>query len=170
MQDKIKIALIGKSGAGKTEVAKYLEQKHSFVVCNTGKRCRELAKEFFNSESKEVLQKITDSFNSIERGIWLKAALKDIPLYNRNIIIDSLRFIEDYNFAKSDGFQIWKIESPHGMRLTRLTNRGQAHKIENDNHQSETELQNIPPDIMINNSFEDISRLYSLIDEQFGHV
>lgn len=170
MNDKIKIALIGKSGSGKTEAAKYLASKYHFAICNTGKKCRELAKEFFNSESKEILQKITDSFNAIEMGIWLKVAMKDKSLFNKDVVIDSIRFIEDYNFAKSHGFKIWKIEAPQAIRMTRLRSRGQEFKIENDNHQSETELQNIPPDFIINNAFEDVSELFSLIDKQFTNV
>lgn len=170
MRAQKKIALIGKSGVGKTTIAEYLSIKYDYSICNTGKRCRELAKEFFDNESKDILQNITDAFNSIEKGVWLKIALKSQLSTNQNIIIDSIRFIEDYNFVKSCDFQIWKISAPDDIRFSRLIERGQIFKPQNDRHQSEMELHNIPTDIAINNETSSLTILYEQIDNILKYV
>jgi dephospho-CoA kinase len=163
----IKIALIGKSGSGKTKIAKYLQSKYEFIICNTGKRVRELAEEFFNTQSKNILHKIDDNFNSIEKGIWLRIALSSINSSATRIVIDSLRFIEDYNLAKKNGYIIWKINCQTETRIQRLTSRGQTFTHEDNNHSSETELDNSNCDFIIENGNIDIQTLYLLIDEQF---
>jgi dephospho-CoA kinase len=169
MVDINKIALIGKSGAGKSEVSHYLKEKYGYQICHTGKRVRELAQEFFNDQSKDILHKIDDCFNSIEKGIWLKIALRQSKS-NEKIVIDSLRFIEDYELAKNNDYYVWKIESKKDLRVQRLINRKQIFKSNDLDHVSEWELDGIEPDTLIQNDYTNITDLYLEIDARLHRI
>src|SRR5258708_5442997 len=137
----MKIALIGKTGSGKTTVTRYLREKHQFEICSTGKRCRELALEFFDSESKAILQKLTDAINSIKPGAWLTAAMKNIDHQAPRIVIDSIRSAEDLRLVREQGYSVWRITSPLDLRTDRLMGRGQEFDPDqDDSHSSETAL------------------------------
>ncbi|ACU63084.1 AAA family ATPase [Chitinophaga pinensis] len=161
--DQIKIALSGKSGSGKTEIAKFLAKNYNLRICHTGALVRKLAIQYFASESKDILQKIDDSFNNIERGVWLKAALREIDNNTSHIVIDSLRYIEDYEYAKRNGFSIWRIECEQNSRYDRLRSRGQLFSTQNEMHSSECDLDGYPVDVLITNNSNSLIKLHEII-------
>jgi dephospho-CoA kinase len=162
---QLRIALCGKSGSGKTTVAAYLREAYGFVVCTTGARCREVAREFFGTESKTVLNQITDAFRSISADVWLRHALQTLQGTTRHVVIDSLRFREDGAYAHANGFEVWRIECVSPVRLRRLEARAQGYDVAVDEfHPVEHALDDFPFTRVLENSYVSKAGLWSVID------
>jgi dephospho-CoA kinase len=167
----LKIALVGRSGSGKTTIAEYLRQKYLFAICSTGLRCRVLAREFFENESKTTLNLLTDALRKIEPGVWLKVALRDAPESSQRIVIDSIRFPEDLLLVKNQGAVVWRVDCSNELRVERLSRRGQSYNIETDDkHITETALADISVDDVIVNDFEALPDLYDSIDKKLALI
>lgn len=160
---KKNIALSGKSGSGKTTIAEYLVNKHGYSICNTGKSCREICNILFESESKSLLNKITDAIKQIDKNIWLKKALSEAD-NTRPIIFDSMRFSEDYDYFKSSGYVSIRIECHEDIIIERLNKRGQKIDPANDfAHKAETDLDGLEFDHTIMNN-SSVDKFYEEID------
>jgi dephospho-CoA kinase len=158
------IALSGKSGCGKTTIAKYLIDNHGYILCNTGKTCRKICNILFGNESKEILNKVTDAMKSIDENIWFKNAISEIKS-NKFIVIDSMRFKSDYFYLKTNGFVLIRVECRHNILLERLSARGQiVNPGEDFKHKSEVDLDDMQFDYIINNN-SPVENLYNKLDE-----
>jgi dephospho-CoA kinase len=157
------IALSGRSGSGKTEIADYLVEKHGYTRCSSGAACREICKRFFGTDSKAILNRITDAFKAVDPDVWLNAALSSAAA-DAPVVFDSMRFITDYTFLKGRGFFTWRIEAPHNVRLDRMRERNQVVTPEDDEHRAETELDQEAFDQIIDNSEAGLELLYSKIE------
>src|SRR5262245_26823943 len=105
------IALAGKSGSGKTTVAEYLVRTHVYTRCSTGDVCLEVCRILVVSESRSILNKVTDALKMLDEQVWLGAALRRVPV-GVPVVFDSMRFEVDYEFLVSRGYKTWKIIAP----------------------------------------------------------
>ena len=105
------IAIYGKSGSGKTTVARYLTERYGFVHCPLGARCRELALELFGVDSKDVLNRLSDSLRDIDEEVWIKAAVHTLHPSKDNVI-DGVRFPHDFDFFRERSFSLWRVAPP----------------------------------------------------------
>jgi dephospho-CoA kinase len=154
-----RIALVGKTGAGKTEVAKHLLEK-GFVACKTGAICREISNLLFGNDWKVNTQKITDALIPLEPSIFLKAALRSW-VSERPAVIDALRFRTDLEIARENGFLIVRVTASDNDRRRWLKKRGEVFDFGTDGvHQTETELDTDDADITLANdgTVEDLKR------------
>lgn len=162
------IALYGKSGAGKTAIAKYLVDKYGFVRCSTGQACRQVCRLLFDSESKTILNKVTDALKTVDEDVWLRAALREYGP-ETPIVFDSMRFANDYHFLDARGFSKWKVVAPLALRVERLRQRGQEFDPEvDDDHPGENILSDYIFDITIENSSVELATLYREIEKNLG--
>jgi dephospho-CoA kinase len=157
------IALSGRSGSGKTQIADYLVEKHGYTRCSSGAACREICKKLFGTDSKAILNRVTDALKAVDPDVWLRAALSSAPS-DRPVVFDSMRFSTDYAFLKGRGFLTWRIEAPHNVRLDRMRERHQEVMPEDDEHRAETELDQQVFDQIIDNSEAGLALLYSKIE------
>lgn len=147
-----KVALIGKSGVGKSTVAKLLHYHAGTERISTGLICRQIAKLLFGNDDKSTTQTLDDSLTKIDPSIFLKAALLTSPI-GRPICLDSLRFRSDYEIARQLGFTIVRVVAPDSVRISRLYERGQSFNPAVDGlHRSETELDKVIVDFEVENS------------------
>src|SRR5690242_9306970 len=117
------VALYGRSGSGKTEIANYLTSKYGYIRTSTGSACREICQLLFQDESKTLLNRVTDAMKSIDENVWLRAALRKIEP-GHAVVFDSMRFHSDYEYLRGHGFSLWRIDAPLDLRLIWLQRRG----------------------------------------------
>jgi len=138
-----RIALIGFTGVGKTTAADHLCRAHGFEIASTGAMCRRVSGLVFGNEDKANLYSLTDALQTIDRAIFLKAALRELHGTDA-IVIDALRYHQDYEYALSEGFHLVRIQAPIPLRLRWLADRGQGFDLTVDGtHPSETELSDV---------------------------
>lgn len=148
----IRIALTGRSGAGKSEIASILREEFKCEVVSTGRICRAIAQLLFGDDSKSSTQALDDALTTLDASIFLKAALRTSDTTNNNVVIDSLRFTSDANLATDLGFHLLRIEAPDEVRFRRLQTRGQAFDPSAiEQHRSENELDAYPVDGRLSN-------------------
>ena len=157
------IALGGRSGSGKTIIAKYLVSRYGYTHCSTGQIVRHVCQLLFESESKSIMNRVSDAMRAIDENLWVKAALKE---QSQPIVFDSVRSESEYFYLKERGFRIWRVESPVHMRINRLQLRGQEFdQVKDDQHVTEISIDDVPVDYQIINSGESLSALYLKVDE-----
>lgn len=149
---EIKIALIGKSGAGKSEISRYLAERHGFSVVRTGKICRQISMILFGNDEKSSTQCLDDALTAIDPSIFLQASLRNADLKG-HVVVDALRFAEDLRLVKSMGFLTLRVKADAQLRLQRLAARGQAFDLEVEGtHRSEIELDDFGADFEVRNA------------------
>ncbi|MES3091410.1 hypothetical protein [Sphingomonas aerolata] len=151
MSKAARLALIGKSGAGKSLAGRYLSVGLGVPHIKTGVICREISRMLFDNEDKRSTQRLDDALTALDPSIFLRAALRPIKIEN-GFVVDALRFREDLNLARDNGCKIVRILAPDEFRFTRLAERQQVFDRQTDNqHRSETELDDAEVDFDIVN-------------------
>jgi cytidylate kinase len=147
----LRFALVGKSGAGKSEVAEFLKENRDCQIIKTGLICRQIAQLLFGNEDKKSTQLLDDVLTNLDQSIFLRASLRHADL-SKPLVIDSLRFRSDYHIARNMGCMILRITAPDEERFHRLRIRGQVYNPGVDGlHRSEIELDLVPVDETIQN-------------------
>jgi hypothetical protein len=131
--------------------------------CSTGAACRDICRRLFGTESKAVLNQVTDALKGVDPDVWLRAAFS-APEERKPVVFDSMRFANDYAFLLARGFAMWRIEAPLATRLFRMEARGQAVNPEDDEHAAETELDGYRFDRTIDNFEDGFEALYRKIE------
>lgn len=158
------IALYGRSGSGKTTVAEYLVSTHHYSYCSTGAACRQVCRLLFNSESKKVLNQVTDAMRAIDENVWLRTALASAPS-DSPIVFDSMRFDTDYRYLRERDFEVWQVDAPLEVRAGRLRERGQEFDPARDDlHPAEVELHGREFDYRIWNCGIGFETLFALVE------
>lgn len=147
----IRLALVGKSGAGKSEVSRRLTETHAFASVKTGAICRAISKLLFGNDAKSSTQRLDDALTTINPSIFLTASLRGASL-DQDVVVDSLRFVDDVSLVRELGFKTLRVICDDTLRHSRLIARGQTFDPGVDGlHRSETELDDQPADYEIQN-------------------
>lgn len=158
------IALSGRSGSGKSTVAEYLEKRYGYTICRTGVAVRAVCSLLFQSEAKEITNRVTDLLRSADEFVWVRAALRNASP-DKPIVFDSMRFRSDYDYLSSAGFRTWQLQASVLVCAKRLTTRGQVFAVGKDEtHRTETELLDVQHDAVIEADADDVSLLHGQID------
>jgi dephospho-CoA kinase len=162
------IAIYGQSGSGKSTIATYLEIKYNYVHCHPGARCRELALELFNTDSKAVLNALSDCLRCIDTSVWLRAALGGVPSASK-VVFDGMRYEQDLAYFREHNFSTWHVTCDSSTRRERLKRRGQVFVADDETHLGETELQKAHFDVVITNEADE-SSLLTQVDAALGEI
>lgn len=167
----LKIALYGKSGSGKSTVAGILVGDYGLFHCKTGKACRQLCADYFGSEDKALMNRVTDLLRGIDESVWLRAALRELPVESTDrVVFDSMRFESDRRYLREQGFVSICIYAPLDLRVQRLRNREQIFDpSQDDDHPAEVELAGKDFDFTIDN-ISDIAALAAQVHEIVGKI
>ncbi len=113
-----------------------------------------------SSNRRELLQRIgTDSGRGVDPEIWVnKAEQKILSAGNITpLVVDDVRFINEAEMLKQQGFKIVRLNVPAVVRAMRLDERdgtSQGMPVSESNHPSETEQDQIEVDYGLDNSDE----------------
>lgn len=159
----MRIALFGKSGTGKTTVAKHLVKAHGFTRHSTGDVCRLVTRLLYGTESRSKMNELTMILRDYDPLIWVRAALRAAP--PELVVFDSMRFQTDVEYLTSKGFHTLKITAPTQTRRTRMAERGQQFDVLTDEqHRVELELVEFSADFTIHNPGSRLQRLYDGVE------
>ncbi len=173
------IALVGKAGSGKSLSAKYLCDNYDFTELTFSSALKNMAhilgfehKQIYGTQSEKeeinsmwnvsgrtFLQKLGTEFGrqfinelfpeaKMGNNLWIRLLEKSINETKTNIVVSDCRFLNEAKMLREKGFLIVKID-----RHTEHTN----------NHASETELDSIEYDYIIDNKTT-IDNLYKQLD------
>jgi dephospho-CoA kinase len=161
------IALHGRSGSGKSTVAQYLVAEYGYQHAKTGVACRKLCRELFGSESKTLMNEVTDALRRIDSHVWLRAGLADLRA-DRPIVFDSMRFADDYRYFHVHAYVLVDVRSPIDLRVRRLEERGQLFDpFIDEGHPAESELESFTFDFTIDNT-DDLSELWPKVEQMLS--
>jgi dephospho-CoA kinase len=167
----LKIALTGKMRSGKDTVAKYLQEKHGFVSFAFGDGIKRIIQEYFPHEyakgkPRKLLQAIGQFFREYYPDVWVDYLHRDILNYLDvleftiglheselpNIVITDVRQMNEYEYAKREGYTVIKVEADDELRLERIKNSGDNYSMEDFYHETEKMVDLIPCDYLITNN------------------
>jgi len=110
----IRIAFAGKSRSGKTTSANYLLRTYGFVKISFTGKLIEFAHEFFperfekGEKPQDLIQALHEKLREIDPDVWIKYVTRKIETLPKDadIVIDDLRYRNDYATVKSLGFLV----------------------------------------------------------------
>jgi cytidylate kinase len=110
------IALHGRSGTGKSTIAEYLVTQYRYQHAKTGAACRRLCRELFDSESKTLMNEVTDALRRIDPTVWLRAGLSGLR-DDDPVVFDSMRFTEDYRYFHAHAYLLVDVRAPTSVKV-----------------------------------------------------
>jgi len=147
-----RIALGGKMGSGKSSDADFLAKSFQFKQYGFSTKLKEIASDLFDMEVKDrvLLQMLGTRVREIETDAWANYVMKQInaeaPL---RIVIDDLRYINESEILRENGFTLIKLDAPVSVRKKRGI---VGFNEETATHPSEVELDAIDFDYTIDSS------------------
>ena len=92
----------------------------------------------------------------IDPDIWVKALDRNMQyLINKgesNFIVTDVRQMNEYEYLKSKGFTVIKVEANDELRRERIIQAGDVFEPENFYHETETTVDEIPADYIVTNN------------------
>ena len=167
LQNKNRIALIGKICSGKTFVANYLVDKYKFSKYSFAHPLKKIAKEYYNMKDKDriLLQDLALKMKEIDENVFVNYLIKNMNKHD-NIIIDDLRFKNELLELKKHNFIIIRLNVKPDLQINRylkLYNRSNLNRL---NHISEKEQDEFPNEL-IDYELESNDSILEKIDDIF---
>ena len=155
--DKLKVAITGKMGSGKSSLSKIIQDLEDAYVTSFSSIIRRVVQELDLTPTRTLLQETGDFFRKFDNDVWTNALLKEIQGMNRIIVIDGIRYEFERNKLVSNGFKIIKIISSDELRRVRIGLRDKLEITDSlwnewQNHPTEIYVDNIHVDYEILNN------------------
>ena len=148
----MRIALCGKMGSGKSYIAKLFSEKHNSKIISFAGKVKKLANELFDMKEKDrnLLLDLSQKMKEIDKNVWVNIVKKEINKYE-NIVIDDLRFPNEYQMLKDLDFIVIRLKIDKDLQIDRLSNKYKNFKdhIEAMEHDSETLLEDFVYDFEV---------------------
>ena len=148
----VKIAISGPMCSGKSTIAKYIcSLNPDYKIYSFGQKIKDIAKELFDMgdiKDRSLLIDIANSLKSIDENVWINYVLKECKDMD-NCIIDDLRFTNELDSLKDEGWNFIVIHVPKEERIRRIKElypENYEDHIKNMNDISEKGLTDFPKD------------------------
>lgn len=168
--NKMKIAITGKICSGKSTLANIIKDKLKLNKYSFADNVKKYAKELFDMSYKDrkLIQELAEKLKEIDNDIWIKQLDKNIKDKD-NIIIDDLRFENEYNYLRSNKYFIIKLlidKNQQIKRIKELYKENANEHIERLEHISELNIDKLNADLVINTNDINIETLIEIIIHQ----
>lgn len=170
----MRIAICGRICSGKSTLARYLEREHGFTILSFASTPKRYASEIFGMEHKDrrLIQDFCEKLREIDRDVWIRHLEKELLLnMDKNIVIDDLRFPNEYDLLRRYNFHIIKLDICSTLQIERIKRTypttAQEH-IQGLDHVSETYISGFKSDLVID--ARDTSDIYMRMDEFIGMI
>ena len=156
---KIMLGFSAKAGSGKSSVAKILCERYGFVKLSFAEELKKISQlldpEIFKVPKTEYRPKLQQFGMAARRifgeDVWMNLVLRQIELMGgRKVIIDDVRFFNEFFGLKRAGFKLVRIERSKTLR------KAYGYDVD-DMHVSECQLDSIPHehwDLVVYNDWE----------------
>ena len=123
----VRIAFCGRLASGKTTASQIIEEMMDDVnILSFASRLKELATELYgmpvDKKNRSLLQNLGQKMKEIDHNVWVNAVVNKINKMdkNENIIIDDLRFPNEWEALKSLGFIIIRLKVEPSIQIERI--------------------------------------------------
>jgi len=176
------IMFVGKMGTGKTILSDKICNEFGYKMISFASPLKILAKEKLGYEDKSkryILQRLGTLGRFIDEDLWVKMSYATIKYFEdyiegeHNFVIPDTRYANEVDFFKmiDKNWIVIKLVCYENIRFDRLEKRDGFVDKERMNHSSETELEFIQPDYLIDTSgnIEDnYEQLMTIIDKELN--
>lgn len=155
------LGLMGKAGSGKSTIAALLNEFVDYEPMSLAGPLKDIAAQLWGDEARTdrgKLQKLGVAVRDIEEDTWVDLLVRKASKYNKEygtpIVVDDVRFPNEYWKLKEAGFYIVEVRADRHTRIQRLQANGKWQSEEQLEHISETALddgQKFPSDFVIGN-------------------
>ena len=154
------IGLTGSLGSGKSSVARIILAFHKNVeLYSIGQKIKSIVFELDLSYRRDVLQDTGDFFRKHDPLVWVKYLSKQIKRNSKSLgaIIDDIRWKEEGEFFKAQGFVLVRVEADDALRRERIQARDKSLVNDGDwerwnSHRTEEDARSMPVDYEIRNN------------------
>lgn len=145
----MRIAFVGKAGAGKTTLARFMASEFGYTRLSFAKKVKEftgaiLLRPINKTRDRAALQAMGDGMRQSDSTIWIRWFEWELRAVEEqdveNIVVDDCRYLNEASFLKKEGFV-----------LVRVAGRQEPLAAEQADHISETEQEKIKCDFEIDN-------------------
>lgn len=167
------IALVGKAGSGKSSAAAVLEQivlpdtpAASYERISFAGSLRVIAEQLWGYDARNdrsKLQSLGMAVRGIDAYTWIRLWKERVRAATWPVVVDDLRFNNEYWAARGLGFVTVRITAPRLLRIDRLKASGKWQNEEQLEHVSETELDYEPVDYSYENDGDKIKLAECLV-------
>ena len=166
----MKIAITGKICSGKSTLANKLKNILKLEKYSFADNVKKYAKEIFEMKYKDrkLIQDFAEKMKEIDNNIWIKQLDKEIK-DKVHIIIDDLRFENEYKYLKKNKYYIIKLVIDKNQQIKRIEDlykdKAPEH-LERLEHISECNIDKLNADLTINTEDVDIKTILKTIIHQ----
>ena len=168
------IAITGKMCSGKSTLANYLKEHYNFKIHSFGEPVKKYTALIFKDHSKNrpIIQDFAQKVKEIDENVWVNYLLKSIDK-NDNIVIDDLRFQNEYDAIHKLGAIVIKLDIPIDFQIARLKETYPSNykcHISRLNNISETQIDTIAYDHIFRCSPSTENEIYRFIDNIINNL
>lgn len=138
------IGICGKAGTGKTAVADHLVKKYGYKRYSIADEVKRIAVRLFKMKEKnrKLLQDIGFKMREIRPSVWIDFLIDQVRGKD-NIVVDDIRYPNEYQALKREGFKVIKVVADREICIKRLTERDGTAAIERLEDESETAMDDV---------------------------
>jgi dephospho-CoA kinase len=183
----IKIALTGKMRSGKDTAAKHLFIDHDFDRVAFGDALKKNAHATFPwvsevSKPRALYQSYGQLMRQIDPDVWIKHAEQTVDIWINlrvndgaervGVVITDLRQLNEYEWARANGYTIIRVNSSFDNRLKRARQAGDDFVESDLLHSTEQYVDTFEPDFEVTNdgTVEDLKAQIDLILTEINAV
>lgn len=184
----MKIAISGKMGSGKTALANVLQDRYLFHKFSFADKLKKTAMDLWGlsrddvyGPNKKNYRKLMQDFGKhmrdVDENVWVNIILREIKarealietygtenIFGDNIVIDDVRYKNEYHALKEAGFVMVRMDASDTARKRRL-----GDGFLETNHLSEVDLDDIIDwDMVVLNDSEDLNTLFQAADSLYS--
>tara|TARA_X000000368_G_scaffold338298_1_gene276243 strand:+ start:786 stop:1304 length:519 start_codon:yes stop_codon:yes gene_type:complete len=154
----MKIAIIGNICSGKTTLANTLSHRYNLQRIAFADSVKYYVKDIFKvvHKDRKLIQDFAEKMREIDEDIWVKK-VQDKIQNKEDIVIDDLRFLNEYKMLKANKFFIVKLKISKETQIQRIKQlyvQDAEEHIERLNHISESYIDSLKEDLLITNEKE----------------
>ena len=150
----MRLFVMGKAGAGKSEVVKHLVDQHGFIDYELSGKIKAVAEDLFGltTKNRAFLQQLGAKMRELDPEVWIKYVAREIEWEEpKRAVVQAVRYRNEYDYFRDCGFKAVLVTAPLSVRLARLERRDGTAQTNTLGHISETDLDGLEADRLLVN-------------------